>query len=168
MPAAALVTLVTFAALACDDGGLEPEDVIGTYELTSYLGQPLPAVLRVGGLQPPREPFSTPPGCETLLESGTLELIRGGSYTQVWTERTTCPTAPEWAADVRVDGTWRIEADRLRLIQPVEGGEPAEWVAYLHGDRLEVEVVIQRFTEDFPESGPTTPADTSFIIYRRS
>lgn len=58
------------ADLACHDGGLEPKDVIGTYQLTSYLGQPLPVVVRVGGLQPPKDIFSgTPPGCETLLES---------------------------------------------------------------------------------------------------
>jgi hypothetical protein len=99
----------------------------------------------------------------------TLELRRGGSYTRVWTERTTWAAGPEWLADVHVDGTWRIVADRRpRLIQPSEDGEPVEWVAYLRGNRLEIEVVIPRTTEDSPESGPTTPADTSFIVYRRS
>jgi hypothetical protein len=49
----------------------------------------------------------------------------------------------------------------------LEGGESHEWVAYLRGDRLEVEIVIPTTGERSPEPDPNTPADTSFIAYQR-
>lgn len=164
LPAAGLLVL---ALLACGDGGLEPEDVIGTYHLVEYLGGALPSVF---GAEPPTDPGSprTAPQCLIMLEAGTIELRRGADYTQVWSTHTTCQDGRDISEDRRVDGTWRIVEDRLRLHQPLEGGEHHEWVAYLRGERLELEVVILRTTEHFPDPGQNTPADTLFIVYRRS